>query len=53
MADTSDDDLIRHERCDTCPCGPDVQLVRRDGEPDAWLVVHHSLDGRERSEPRG
>ncbi|HEY9413581.1 MAG TPA: hypothetical protein VIQ30_02375 [Pseudonocardia sp.] len=53
MPHTADDDLIGHERSEACPCGPDVQLVRHEGEPDVWLVVHHSLDGRERSEPRG
>ena len=45
-------DLIEHETTGSCPCGPDEQLVQRDGEPDRWMVVHHSLDGRELHEQR-
>lgn len=34
---------------DDCPCGPSVELL--DGVAhDGWLVVHHSLDGREHAE---
>jgi hypothetical protein len=40
------DDLIRHEYCD-CPCGPDQELIPTDHGGDAYLVTHHSLDGRE------
>lgn len=37
--------------CDPCPCGPAFELVTGDADtPDGWLVVHHSLDGREGSE---
>lgn len=40
-------DLIEHDAADECICGPSVE-----GRPDEegsyrWLVVHHSLDGRE------
>lgn len=42
-------DLITHTH-DECPCGPlTVPVPRPDGSV-GWLVVHHSLDGRERAE---
>jgi hypothetical protein len=40
-------DLIEHELTDACPCGPEQQPVKRDDGSVGWLVVHHSLDGRE------
>lgn len=44
------DDLIEHVVDGTdCICGPRLELAERDGE-HGWLVVHHSLDGRERYE---
>lgn len=44
-------DLVDHEDVgDDCVCGPRVELIQRDGRPDAYVVVHHSLDGRERHE---
>jgi hypothetical protein len=36
-------DWIEHESSDDCVCGPDIRFV--DG---GYIVVHHSLDGRER-----
>ena len=44
------DDLIEHERGDGCPCGPEAQPVKRDDGSVGWLLVHHSLDGREKHE---
>jgi hypothetical protein len=39
-------DLIEHEtEGDECPCGPTVEFV-----PGGAVVVHHSLDGREKDE---
>lgn len=39
-------DVIEHVLTADCPCGPAEELVRtRWG--DRWMVVHHSLDGRE------
>lgn len=39
-------DLIEHELvADACVCGPQVKYQ------DGMLVLHHSLDGRELSEP--
>jgi hypothetical protein len=40
-------DLIDHTH-DDCPCGPAVEPVVRGDGSVGWLVVHHSLDGRER-----
>lgn len=42
------DDLIDHPTDGTdCPCGPRVEAVMRDDGSNGWLLVHHSLDGRE------
>ena len=41
------DDLIEHEDTDECICGPTVEPVPRDDGSFGWLVIHHSLDGRE------
>lgn len=45
---TPTDDLIAHDTSGEreCVCGPRHQLERTD-DGDRWLVVHHSLDGRE------
>lgn len=46
------DDLIEHEDTGTeCPCGPTERPVKDDNGSVGWVVVHHSLDGRELSEP--
>lgn len=57
--------LQGHDHCDTrwlaieaahtepegdCPCGVRIERVPNEDGPDGWLVVHHSLDGREASE---
>lgn len=45
-------DLITHTDTD-CPCGPDTEYFDPEtGEtyPSGPLVMHHSLDGRERHE---
>lgn len=39
-------DLIEHPHGD-CPCGPTVEAVFRSDGSNGWLVIHHSLDGRE------
>lgn len=39
-------DLIEHVHED-CPCGPRTEPVEREDGSMGWLVVHHSLDGRE------
>lgn len=45
------DDLIEHEdEGGDCVCGATVEPVERDDGSMAWIVIHHSLDGRERFE---
>lgn len=41
------DDLIEHETTDDCPCGVTPETVKREDGSMGWVVVHHSLDGRE------
>jgi len=38
-------DLVSHEDTEMCVCGPDVRFVA-----GGKLVIHHSLDGREKRE---
>ena len=46
------DDLIAHvTEGDGCPCGPTIEPVRLDDGSMGWQAIHHSLDGREHSEP--
>lgn len=46
------DDLVEHDETgECCPCGPDTEPVERDDGSIGWLITHHSLDGREHSEP--
>ncbi len=41
-------DLIEHATDGTeCSCGPTTEPVERDDGSIGWLVIHHSLDGRE------
>lgn len=42
-------DLIEHEDND-CPCGPTTEAVFRDDGSNEWIIIHHSLDGREAHE---
>lgn len=45
-------DLIEHDTTgEPCVCGPDTEAVFRDDGSNGWLVLHHSLDGRELHEP--
>jgi hypothetical protein len=44
-------DLVDHDTDgDECICGPTTEPVERDDGSIGWLVVHHSLDGREQRE---
>ena len=43
-------DALDHVTADDCLCGPGQQAVVRDDGSVGWVVVHHSLDGRERFE---
>ncbi len=45
------DDLIEHDTDGgDCPCGPRTEPVQRDDGSYGWIIVHHSLDGREHEE---
>lgn len=41
-------DFTTHSPFD-CPCGPRDELVTSNNG-DGWVIVHHSLDGRENDE---
>lgn len=44
-------DLIDHDTTgDDCPCGPTTEPIMREDGSNGWMVVHHSLDGREKHE---
>ena len=41
-------DLIEHEDIgDGCLCGVTVEPVPADDGSMGWVIIHHSLDGRE------
>lgn len=46
------DDAIEHEDSDDCVCGPITKPVEREDGTIGWVVVHHSLDGRENRQAR-
>lgn len=44
------DDLIEHDTATEepdCVCGPTVRPEKQDDGSIGYLIVHHSLDGRE------
>lgn len=44
-------DLVEHDTdTEDCVCGPTTEPVERDDGSFGWLIVHHSLDGREQHE---
>lgn len=46
-------DEVEHDTSTTepgCICGPQVQPVPRQDGSMGWVIVHHSLDGREQTE---
>lgn len=46
-------DVVAHDSAgDSCVCGPTMEPVARPDGSVGWLVVHHSLDGREQREAR-
>lgn len=46
-------DIITHaDHGDDCVCGPTVEPVEAEDGSIGWLIKHHSLDGRERTEAR-
>ncbi|MET7975731.1 hypothetical protein ABZW44_22350 [Streptomyces mirabilis] len=45
-------DLVDHDTSTAepdCVCGPEVRPVTQDDGSMGWLLVHHSLDGREQA----
>lgn len=42
-------DLMWHDLDDDCPCGPQSQYLDV-GTDCRWLILHHALDGRGRSQ---
>jgi hypothetical protein len=45
------DDVTVHEFSEDCPCGPHARIVPCEGRSAGWVHTHHSVDGREFSEP--
>ena len=44
-------DIIEHNTdTDDCVCGPTTEPVINDDGSCGWVIVHHSLDGREANE---
>lgn len=44
-------DLIIHDTdTEDCICGPEIVAIEHDDGSIGWLIVHHSLDGRENNE---
>lgn len=41
------DDLVAHEPCGGCVCGPRLEIVRHPSGAVKWAYIHPSLDGRE------
>lgn len=45
-------DIIEHSDDEDCVCGPTTNFVNLPEGASGWVVVHHSLDHRERTEIR-
>lgn len=43
-------DAVEHTADDGCVCGPTARPVEADDGAVGWIMVHHSLDGRELAE---
>jgi hypothetical protein len=50
VPESSSEDAFCHELDEGCPCGPTVEPVKRDDGSVGWVLIHHSLDGRENAE---
>ncbi len=47
------DDIVKHDTSASeadCICGPETRPEKREDGSMGWLIVHHSLDGREQHE---
>ncbi|RKR92794.1 hypothetical protein BDK92_7276 [Micromonospora pisi] len=45
-------DLVAHDRDAACVCGPTTEPVPTSDGRIGWVIVHHSLDGREHGDRR-
>ncbi|MER7507071.1 hypothetical protein ABTX82_01780 [Streptomyces lavendulae] len=43
-------DLVEHTSEDDCLCDPTAQPIESETGSIGWLMIHHSLDGRETRE---
>lgn len=43
-------DEVAHEFGEDCICGPRLTPTQGSDGSIGWIVVHHSLDGREQNE---
>lgn len=44
-------DIVEHDLdSDDCVCGPTSEPIKREDGSVAWIITHHSLDGREQHE---
>jgi len=43
-------DLVEHVSDDDCLCGPTAKSIKGDDGSVQWIMVHHGLDDRERTE---
>lgn len=43
-------DAVQHVSDDDCVCGPTVKPIKAEDGSIQWLMIHHSLDGRELDE---
>ncbi len=43
-------DAVEHSADDDCVCGPSLKPIAGKDGSIVWLMVHHSLDGREQTE---
>lgn len=49
---TPQHDLVDHDTSTSepdCACGPEVRPTTQEDGSTGWLLVHHSLDGREQA----
>lgn len=44
-------DVVEHTSEDDCVCGPTAKLIKGQDGSTQWIMIHHSLDGREIEEP--
>ncbi|MEU9444656.1 hypothetical protein AB0D42_27995 [Streptomyces sp. NPDC048304] len=43
-------DAVEHVSDDDCVCGPTAKMIKAEDGSVVWLMIHHSLDGREITE---